>query len=564
MNSGISNKLDVVIIDPVVDTRQSLAKIVRTLGAIARTFSNAPDALVALAKKPADLVVVELLLPGLDGFEFCQKINTSFSENMPLLCLSSISWGHLDLASVLKTRFNAHLLRKPFKGADFLSALKDILKLETPPTTTESQTEPHVERTVGQDEAERAESLTRQFERHIARVGADTTRRSVRVEHEYCVEFKTLNEFVKEYTQNISVGGLFIRSDVLPNIDDFIDLSLAIPHLNRTINIQARVVHAISPEVAEARGVNPGFGVEFVEISADDRLTLKKLVVDLQEFKEDPLGPNSQPSAALDLDTIWIVLFGLDGEALLRKPSFLHRHCIEVIAFSTLEEAEDFLAVHRVMACVIHERIAEKSSLARILNTLTKNIDPSCVRLVLSDVPTASELVHQGLCHLILSPQASTHTLIEELRTRLAFIQRSGPRIHFKANVSLEQQNGLIDAQAVNISVGGMLVRTKQTLQQGSGLRLTFDLPNHPHISCHGRVVRIQRGAEQRENLIGVAFVDLEKSIQQLLRAYVQSHVNFREFFGWIKKAYFDPAVGLAEKSGKSQRRHRDVFGLGK
>jgi hypothetical protein len=113
----------------------------------------------------------------------------------------------------------------------------------------------------------------------------------------------------------------------------------------------------------------------------------------------------------------------------------------------------------------------------------------------------------------------------------------------------------------VNISVGGSLLRTKVDCQPGAQLKLVFDLPHAKKLTIRGLVVRSERRQGARESLVGIRFTHASAAVQEALRRFVQSQVNFREFFGWLKKSYFegpDASPARPESGGRT----RDIFGL--
>ncbi len=68
----------------------------------------------------------------------------------------------------------------------------------------------------------------------------------------------------REHSDNLSRGGLFIHSFDPPAIGAVLELELYAPGRKDALQIQARVMHAVSVEEAAVRGVRSGAGVQFI------------------------------------------------------------------------------------------------------------------------------------------------------------------------------------------------------------------------------------------------------------------------------------------------------------
>ena len=86
---------------------------------------------------------------------------------------------------------------------------------------------------------------------------------------QFTVRFRTAREFVREHTQNISRGGVFIQTPSPPQIDEVITVQLELPDGGEPASTSGLVMHRVTPEEAEQQGTVPGIGVQFLD--ADDR-----------------------------------------------------------------------------------------------------------------------------------------------------------------------------------------------------------------------------------------------------------------------------------------------------
>ena len=99
---------------------------------------------------------------------------------------------------------------------------------------------------------------------------ADDPRRSFRrYTARFAVRFASVQEFVVEYAENISAGGVFVQTLDPPPMNSIIRVEMELPGGGPPVPARALVVHRVTPEEARERGVLPGVGVQFVD--ADDR-----------------------------------------------------------------------------------------------------------------------------------------------------------------------------------------------------------------------------------------------------------------------------------------------------
>ncbi|HEY2029646.1 MAG TPA: TIGR02266 family protein [Myxococcales bacterium] len=96
----------------------------------------------------------------------------------------------------------------------------------------------------------------------------DARRSFPRIPARFAVRFGTVQDFVLEYAANISAGGVFVQSeDPLP-LNSIVRVEMELPGGGPAVPARAVVVHRVSREEANARGVLAGMGVQFMD--ADD------------------------------------------------------------------------------------------------------------------------------------------------------------------------------------------------------------------------------------------------------------------------------------------------------
>src|SRR5262249_41261894 len=112
----------------VVDDEQSIRTLVeyalRDAGFQVISVGRGDDALAALARDPIDLVVLDLMLPGVDGLEVCRRIRAG--NSVPIIILSARGE---ELDKVLGLELGADdYVTKPFSPRELVSRVKANLR----------------------------------------------------------------------------------------------------------------------------------------------------------------------------------------------------------------------------------------------------------------------------------------------------------------------------------------------------------------------------------------------------------------------------------------------------
>jgi two-component system CheB/CheR fusion protein len=110
-NRRASVKRRVLVVDDNVDAAQTLATLMRLWGHEAQTAYAGPAALEAAAAKPPEVVVLDIGLPGLDGYEVAEKLRQLPGMRKALL-VALTGYGHdEDRRRALQAGFDVHLTK---------------------------------------------------------------------------------------------------------------------------------------------------------------------------------------------------------------------------------------------------------------------------------------------------------------------------------------------------------------------------------------------------------------------------------------------------------------------
>jgi hypothetical protein len=78
------------------------------------------------------------------------------------------------------------------------------------------------------------------------------------------IQYKNLEKLKDDWAENISFGGMFIRSDNPLPIQTPVEITLTFPDHDKSIVLAAEVVRTVGRTDAEDRGMKPGFALEFL------------------------------------------------------------------------------------------------------------------------------------------------------------------------------------------------------------------------------------------------------------------------------------------------------------
>jgi two-component system alkaline phosphatase synthesis response regulator PhoP len=116
----------------VVEDESSIASFValylKNAGYAVRTVANGSDALTQVASDSPALIVLDLMLPDIDGIEVCRRIRKN--SDVPILMLTA---RDEDVDKIIGLEVGADdYLTKPFNPRELVARVKSILRRATP------------------------------------------------------------------------------------------------------------------------------------------------------------------------------------------------------------------------------------------------------------------------------------------------------------------------------------------------------------------------------------------------------------------------------------------------
>ena len=127
---AVSDAPDVLVVDDEVYLRDLVTSALRIAGMAPRSVADGDAALRAVEQKRPDLVVLDVGLPGLDGFEVCRTLRDR-GEQVPVVFLTARDAKEDVLQGF--TKGGDDYLTKPFSLEELVARVRAVLRRTAPP-----------------------------------------------------------------------------------------------------------------------------------------------------------------------------------------------------------------------------------------------------------------------------------------------------------------------------------------------------------------------------------------------------------------------------------------------
>jgi twitching motility two-component system response regulator PilH len=116
----------ILIVDDSQTLRQMITEILQSSGLVVIEAINGVEAKEKIQAKAPDLVITDLIMPLMNGYELCRWIKTQpTTQNLPVLMCSTKS-EEFDRYWGMKQGADAYMT-KPFHPKDLVSAVQQLL-----------------------------------------------------------------------------------------------------------------------------------------------------------------------------------------------------------------------------------------------------------------------------------------------------------------------------------------------------------------------------------------------------------------------------------------------------
>jgi len=115
----------IMIVDDDPNIRELICVLLKNESFSVCEAKNGRDALLQITKENPDLIILDIMMPSMDGYELCRSLR-KYYENMPIIMLTAKA----ELPSKVKGfELGADdYLTKPFEGAELIMRVKALLK----------------------------------------------------------------------------------------------------------------------------------------------------------------------------------------------------------------------------------------------------------------------------------------------------------------------------------------------------------------------------------------------------------------------------------------------------
>lgn len=122
----MSENQKILLIEDDESLRNLLSKKLRSDGLDVVEAVNGEDALEKVQKENPALIILDLVLPLMDGFEVLRKVRHEMLNTMPIIVLSNLGQRE-DIDRVISFGANDYLIKTNFTPSDVLERVKKFL-----------------------------------------------------------------------------------------------------------------------------------------------------------------------------------------------------------------------------------------------------------------------------------------------------------------------------------------------------------------------------------------------------------------------------------------------------
>lgn len=124
-----SSPATLLIVDDEVQVRKLLETLLRHEGYRTLTASSGEEALLLVAQQPPDLILLDVMMPGMDGYEVANQLKgNQATANIPIIMLSALNESAARLSG-LQTGAE-EFISKPVERAELWLRVRNLLRLK--------------------------------------------------------------------------------------------------------------------------------------------------------------------------------------------------------------------------------------------------------------------------------------------------------------------------------------------------------------------------------------------------------------------------------------------------
>jgi len=121
-------KASILVVDDTPENLRVLVQLLQAQGYRVRPVPNGEHALMSAQKEPPDLILLDILMPEMDGYEVCRRLKADDrTRDIPIIFISALDEG-LDKATAFSVG-GVDFVTKPFQAEEVLSRVYTHLTL---------------------------------------------------------------------------------------------------------------------------------------------------------------------------------------------------------------------------------------------------------------------------------------------------------------------------------------------------------------------------------------------------------------------------------------------------
>jgi DNA-binding response OmpR family regulator len=131
MSEGkIALRLRIVVADDDPDTVRTLRALLEDEGHDVKTASDGPAAFYAVRDFGADVLLLDIGMPGMNGFEVAQKLRERYGSARPMLIAITGRDSAADKSFARSTGFDHHVT-KPYEPGQLIALIERLARTES-------------------------------------------------------------------------------------------------------------------------------------------------------------------------------------------------------------------------------------------------------------------------------------------------------------------------------------------------------------------------------------------------------------------------------------------------
>lgn len=124
-----ANTVSILVVDDILDNLLLLAAILESQGYFVRKALSGKMALQEVSRQPPDLILLDITMPEMDGYEVCQQLKASeVTANIPIIFISAL--GRIDDKVRAFETGGQDYMTKPVQDLEVLMRVKNQLLIQ--------------------------------------------------------------------------------------------------------------------------------------------------------------------------------------------------------------------------------------------------------------------------------------------------------------------------------------------------------------------------------------------------------------------------------------------------